>query len=338
MNKASLPSPVETWKKAWTMQEYAARGRSHVAKNIPCQDKVCHATFTGAFVIALADGAGSAAHSEIGAELATKVTCDFISKNFDSIIETINAVEVKKNILNNILDAFHKVIDDTRWELSSLACTLLFAAVKGTTCLIGHIGDGVICCRKEEKLKAISLPSNGEFANSTTFVTSPNALSDFRLYKGKTDKMDGFCLMSDGAAESLYSRKTHEIANMVGKVFTATAYLKYDDSKEYCRRLLNDLLIQRTRDDCSIAVMTKSNTVTVFLSMNEHEFQRYFGLHKGKNSKAMRLMLSELAKGPQTKTALAKRLHTKEKAVSRRLTYLANQNIVLLHNGKYYVR
>lgn len=333
-----ISSSVDKWKKAWTMQEYAAQGLSHVEMSIPCQDKVCHATFAGAFVIALADGAGSAAHSEIGAERATEVTCDFISKNFDSISETINALEVKKSILNNILDAFHKIVDDTHWELSSLACTLLFVAVKGTTCLVGHIGDGVICCRIEETLRAISLPSNGEFANSTTFVTSPNALSDFRLYKGETDKIDGFCLMSDGAAESLYSRKTHEIANMVGKVFTATAYLKYDDSKEYYRRLLNNLLVQRTSDDCSIAVMTKSNTVDVFLNMNEQEFQEFFDLHKGKNSKAMRLLLSELAKGPQTKKALSRRVHTKEKAVSRRLTYLVNQNIVLLYNGKYYVR
>ena len=146
-------------------------------------------------------------------------------------------VEVKTCILNNILTALSKIIDDTHWELSSLACTLLFAAVKGSTCLVGHIGDGVICCRGDEKLKAVSLPSNGEFANSTTFVTLPDALSDFRLYRDKTDKIDGFCLMSDGAAESLYDRKTHAVANMVGKVFTATAQLKHDDSKEYYRRL-----------------------------------------------------------------------------------------------------
>lgn len=320
------------------MQGDAVQGRSHVAKEIPCQDKVCCFQSGDVCVIALADGAGSAANSEVGAELTTRNVCTYLAENFDGIITTMNAAEAKSSIHGKVLSALKEKAEEKQWKLSSLASTMLFVAVKGEDCLIGHIGDGVICCSKENTLKAISLPSNGEFSNSTTFVTSPNALLDFRLFKAKVGQIEAFCLMSDGAAESLFNRRTREIAGMVGKVFAATLNLKPSSCAEYYKRLLHDLLKMRTSDDCSIVVMAKANTASALLNMDETAFLRQLGLRKGKSSRAMLSLLTALDNAPQTKSALAKKLHTKEKAVSRRLETLIERDIVLCSNGKYYVR
>lgn len=329
---------INQWKASWRMQGNAVQGRSHVAKEIPCQDKVCCFQSGEACVIALADGAGSAAHSDVGAELTTKTVCKYLAENFDGIVTTTNAAEAKFSIHSIVFSALKEKAEEKQWELSSLASTMLFVAVKGEDCLIGHIGDGVICCSKENALKAISLPSNGEFSNSTTFVTSPNALLDFRLYKAKVGSIKAFCLMSDGAAESLFNRRTREVASMVGKVFVATVNLKPASYAEYYERLLHDLLKMRTSDDCSIVVMAKANTASTLLDMDEFAFLRQCGLRKGKSSRAMRSLLTVLSTAPQTKSALKRKLHVREKAVSRRLDILMEQDIVLCSNGKYYTR
>lgn len=338
MRKESTANLVGYWRQSWIMMGNTAQGRSHLAKNVPCQDKVFCLLQGGTSVIALADGAGSAAHSELGAEAATKTVCDYVANNFDAIVGTSNVMDVKHNILNHVLSALQEISNDFTWELTSLASTLLFVAVKGETCLVGHIGDGVICCRANGTLKAISLPSNGEFANSTTFVTSPNALSDFRLYKGKVDNIEGFCLMSDGASESLYDKRTHEVANMVGKVFTATDYLSDQDCEEYFQRLLSDLLIQHTRDDCSLVVMKKANSAAAILSMSEQDFLRLLGIQKGRSSRAMRLIIKELSIRPQNRIALTRKLHMSDKAISRRLRILISHNLAMFCNGMYYIR
>lgn len=329
---------INQWKGSWRMQGDTVQGRSHVAKEIPCQDKVCCFQSGDTCVIALADGAGSAAHSEVGAELTTSTVCAYLAENFDGIVATTNAAEAKSSIHSKVLSALKQKAEEKQWELPSLASTMLFVAVKGGDCLIGHIGDGVICCSKENTLKAISLPSNGEFSNSTTFVTSPNALLDFRLYKAKVGQIEAFCLMSDGAAESLFNRRTREVASMVGKVFAATVNLKPALCAEYYERLLHDLLKMRTSDDCSIVVMAKANTASALLNMDEATFVRQFGLRKGRSSQTMRSLLIALDNAPRTKSALARSLHIKEKAVLRRLDILMERDIVLCSNGKYYVR
>src|SRR4051794_8566077 len=57
----------------WTALGDSVAGTSHRARNCPCQDAFRFRVFGSVaewLVIAVADGAGSAAHSEIGANLA----------------------------------------------------------------------------------------------------------------------------------------------------------------------------------------------------------------------------------------------------------------------------
>src|SRR3954468_19873705 len=68
----------------WTALGESVTGTSHRARNIPCQDAFRFCTFGSTaewLVIAAADGAGSALHSETGATLA----CDEFVRRVEAL-------------------------------------------------------------------------------------------------------------------------------------------------------------------------------------------------------------------------------------------------------------
>ena len=67
-----------------------ATGRSHLNKGIVCQDQVYRLEKNNVFVIALADGAGSKAFSDIGALISVKSACEFLADEFEKMYFQIN--------------------------------------------------------------------------------------------------------------------------------------------------------------------------------------------------------------------------------------------------------
>ena len=63
---------------------------------------------------------------------------------------------------------------------------------------------------KNENLKVISKPENGEFANETYFV-HPKFVGKMRLGKGTLEGVEGFILMTDGGESGLYRRIPGEL-------------------------------------------------------------------------------------------------------------------------------
>lgn len=61
----------------WKTIQIAIQGRSHEISNTPCQDKTFALNNFDCYAVSLADGAGSAAHSEIGAQCVTKKFAKF---------------------------------------------------------------------------------------------------------------------------------------------------------------------------------------------------------------------------------------------------------------------
>lgn len=70
----------------WKSVCSAVQGRGHAKKDIPCQDKVARREENGVHVIALADGAGSAALSHFGAQVVVNCATDFVAEKFFDLI------------------------------------------------------------------------------------------------------------------------------------------------------------------------------------------------------------------------------------------------------------
>jgi len=321
-------------RRTWTIQGETTAGRSHISAGGTCQDKVYSYAARGAYAIALSDGAGSVEHSETGAQCAVTAVCQFITANFDRIIAIENAIEAKRLILDYVLEQLRSEAARHGYELDSLAGTLLFVAIKDNSCIVGHIGDGVICGLRNDELFVVSAPSNGEFANSTTFTTSPGAMADFRIKRLNTAGIEGFCLMSDGSGTSLYDNRTAEIAPMVYKVILATKLLSPEEGKEYFSSLLNDLLKPRTSDDCSIIAIARKDAKSC--KSGNAEFARRLGLKDTKRIDSLRSVSGALSESPQNITALSKKLHVKSTVLKRRLALLVGGGMVVQQNGRYH--
>lgn len=241
----------------WKTFESSAQGRSHVKENIPCQDKTYSLTTGDVTTIALADGAGSARLSHYGAECAVKTIAEELCNKFDSYWDEKEASVARFRFYQEILCKLNQKAQELSCDLKDLASTLLAVSVKGNRFLIFHIGDGVIGYKDSDILKVASAPNNGEFSNTTIFTTSPKADSQTRLIKGTSDTIDGFILMSDGPEACLYDNKNKKLAKGILNMLSDAADEPEEAVKANINETMQETIVKRTFDDCSIILMAK---------------------------------------------------------------------------------
>ena len=256
--------------------EATAQGRSHVANNIPCQDRVFHKQGNGVSVIALADGAGSKPLSHLGAEVVTKTICSHLVDNFEGIyyLDDHTIVASLLNVLHLELD---KCASDNHCKRDDLASTLLFAGLYNNRMIWGHIGDGVIGQKSDDQLVCISQPENFEYANVTVFVTSPKAIEHFRIARTEIDGDIGIVLMSDGSAESLYSKQKKLLAPAIDQMFSWLSQHTGNEVSAALESNLENLVRKKTTDDCSISLMMSSTKQVIrYSELPKEELQLIF--------------------------------------------------------------
>ena len=241
----------------WHFVECAVTGRRHRAADLPCQDKTHACESGGTAVIALADGAGSAAFSQEGAETACQEIAAIFSGSFDAFDAETDGARGKQQILTQLCTALAARADECACHVDALASTLLAVAVKGDRFILLHIGDGVIGCLREDQLVVLSQPLNGEFINTTVFITSPEATDTMKLVKGDVADICGCVLLSDGAEMSLYDRRQKTLAPVLHRVFNTARGEDRANMEEMLRRSFENSVIQATGDDCSIALMVR---------------------------------------------------------------------------------
>ena len=226
---------------------------------VPCQDKTYCAEGRGVQVIALADGAGSAKLSHLGAEIVSREICHYMMKNFTCLMELDAAPQVRHDIITYLISKLQIVADQKGCDLADLACTLLVAAVSKNSYIVLHLGDGVIACFAHDDIKVASLPDNGEYANSTVFVTSASAENSLRLLRGKLGGISGFALMSDGAASGFFQKQTRMFAPALKSLMLRCSDMRVQQLEDSASRVLEQIRDTHTSDDCSVAIMAVLN-------------------------------------------------------------------------------
>ena len=242
---------------------YQVRGHSHLRDGTPVQDRTKYLSRGGVQVICLADGAGSASHSEFGAQAVADEACATLVDRFAEFAASEDGARVKVQLLNQLLSKLNNTANRHGVEVGDLASTFLCVAVSGERFLGAHVGDGVVGYVKNGQLRVVSAPDNSEFANQTTFVTSGRALESMRLFRGSLDGVAGFILMSDGTGESLFDARSGELARactkLIAAVSSAPAHL--GNTSKYTkrlRRLMDAKIRNATMDDCSIGILGRT--------------------------------------------------------------------------------
>lgn len=243
----------------WKAAQATVRGRGHALSNIPCQDKTHVLKVSDVLAVALADGAGSAAHSELGAECVTRTCCQLLTDNFDRYFGSNDAAVVAVEMLDALRMELSSIASEVNCEVRELASTLLAVAVRDGRFIAVHLGDGVIGCLNGDELHVLSRPDNGEFINETTFVTSLDAIAHLRLSKGELDNISAFVLMSDGTAAGFYQRRTHTLIPAIKRLVHATKLMAIDEVETALVENIQETLCKVTTDDCSLILMVEGN-------------------------------------------------------------------------------
>jgi serine/threonine protein phosphatase PrpC len=204
------------------------RGRSHALEGKPRDDDFAlyFDEATECYIMAVADGAGSAKFSRRGSAIACDTVLDVCKEKLavhrESLVKHHRPEDADKNEIGKILqDALgnavfkaYKAIESEAQEkgcpVKDFATTLILSICKkfdyGWFIGAWWVGDGGIgVYRKEpEYLKVLGEPDGGEFAGQTRFLTMPEIISN-ELYKRiKFDIVEDFTaliLMTDGITD-----------------------------------------------------------------------------------------------------------------------------------------
>ena len=326
----------------WKYSSCAVQGKAHVQHQIPCQDKTKTVFENHTYVIALADGAGSARLSHFGAERTVNAISEFFVSEFDRLFAAEDGRLVKVAIMEKLLAEIKEEAKIHDCDMKDLASTLLAVAVKEDQYIIVHIGDGVIGYLDGEQLKIASAPSNGEHANETYFVTSKDAINVMRLFKGHLKDIAGFVLMSDGTEHSLYNKRNNTLSTAVMKLMQRDVLVDETSMNAQLETTFKNVIAEQTHDDCSIALLAKHSPS--LRKVNELSFAEKCELYKiSGNTKALENRIEryekilEILQNPCSCTVVSKKLFLKPKHTRRHLEYLYQNGLLKKRDGIYYL-
>lgn len=325
----------------WKVIQAAVQGRGHTKMMIPCQDKTYSLFQNGVSSVALADGAGSARLSHFGAEHISKYISEFMSDHFEELFTNDDGASVKIMLDSNIKEQISELSKKLECEPCDLASTLLSVSVKDNRYIVLHFGDGVIGYSRNGEIGTASKPENGEFANTTVFTTSSDALSTLKLLKGSLNGIDGFVLMSDGSETSLYDKRNNKPSDAFTRIMRIMKYVPSQKVEEQLMRSLFSVIRYATTDDCSIVIMTNiDNEFNGYLSLSRNEKMDLLGFDSKQKHSATRFkhcddILNALVR-PQTVKRLAKQVHVKQKYITKYLNRLLELNYIELCGDSYH--
>lgn len=203
----------------WCPQVLAASvaGPGHNQHGLPCQD--AHAWEwlpDGTLVLAVADGAGSARKSEIGAQSAVQgaiasakaPAADTRTPNGDPLDDLAERLLL---VFRGARSAVEAVAQLQREPLRELATTLLVCLWTENGVVSGHVGDGAAIgwLGKDAGFKILSAPAATEYVNETAFITEPDWECKFRV-TAMPGYIPGVLLTTDGCQRAALRRKKPE--------------------------------------------------------------------------------------------------------------------------------
>ena len=197
----------------WQVIGAAVQGLSHQKQGLPCQDALEYGCLPGGILlVALADGAGSAQHAELGAQAAVQASVDWLRASLenDQPSECCEWEEVIWESFQNARTALEQLAEEHDETLRSFATTLTCLVATPERLVVGQVGDGaVVAVGEDGDLNTVTTLQRGEYANETNFLTQDQAL-DLVAIQVIDEQVQALAVMSDGLTRLALKRPNNE--------------------------------------------------------------------------------------------------------------------------------
>lgn len=194
-------------------------GEAHARIGLPCQDAFHTLVRDDVLVVAVADGLGSAAHSDVGAATASAAAAlraiDF--SDGDPCRAAVEGIVAAR-------EALETLATDDGYTLTDLACTLI-VAVAAERIGIGHVGDGAAIGLSGEEHYVLSPPGPTEYINEVDALTSTDWVDNVRCV-GCSDRIDALGLFTDGCQHAAVRRENGSLRAHAGFFAPLFAYVR----------------------------------------------------------------------------------------------------------------
>lgn len=259
----------------WRVVGASVVGTSHTAHGLPCQD--AHAfdrldlpAQGQVLLAAVADGAGSAKHAEVGARIACASAVAAARRYLGGGGRLSGAGEaVVAGWFDEAADAVASAAEQRGSDVGEFAATLLFAVVGEDTAAFAQVGDGAVVAAtaddEEPVFDLVVQPTRGEYANETVFITTRGWREALQHRLVQARVLD-VALMSDGverlAIDLRRGRPHGPFFSMVLGPMWADAGGSGEDAEAVLSRALHELLVspdanRRTDDDKTLLLATR---------------------------------------------------------------------------------
>jgi hypothetical protein len=220
-------------------------------------------------IVAVSDGAGSAAYSDIGSSIAVTT---FISdvELFMAGGGQVSAIDAPQAScwVRRAATAATAAAEANEHEVREYSCTLLAAIVGAEHAAFIQVGDGAIVVSHgdDDGWSYVFWPQHGEFANTTNFIQSieVDSIIAFDLAPRRVDEL---AIFSDGIENLVLHKASRSVQQtffqtMIQPVRNSEATgLDRELSQALRRYLASPVICERTDDDKTLVLASRALSV-----------------------------------------------------------------------------
>ena len=249
----------------WKTASASVTGKSHRARG-ECGQDFCKAGSVqfaddDYFIGIVADGAGSTTDGGRGAEIACTLLYDRITS---AIRATLDLAKLSDDDVKAWVTAARDAVlfeaEQNNKRAREYACTVIGSVASGSRALFFQIGDGAIVTGPGPAYQTIFLPEQGEYANTTYFLTDEQFMENLKILHA--EEPGEIALFTDGLQSLVLSfaeKKAH--TGFFSPLFLALEQCPADGigtlSAQLSPFLLRDDISARSDDDKTLVLAVR---------------------------------------------------------------------------------
>ena len=182
---------------------FSIQGKSHIDKGTVCQDsnktgQLCAGYYFGA----VADGVGSAPHSDIGSKLAVEKLYEYCDKNIKKGMSQIDVEDVLCAGYEYAMETIQKYADSHDKKIENYDTTLSAVIYNGKKIIYAHAGDGGIIVRQTNGIvKPVTKRQKGADGTSVIPLRAGEHSWEIGTYSGNVAAV---LLVTDGMLDGVF--------------------------------------------------------------------------------------------------------------------------------------